>query len=293
MVTLRRTLLFLPGNNERFLTKALETAADGVILDLEDAVTPQEKPSAREVVGEALGTVDFRGKERVVRVNGITTEWGEEDLRAMVEAGAEVIMPPKADSAEIIQRVDRVIAEAERAHGVPEGRTRLLPLIETAEGFINVESTAKASPRIVALAFGGGDYLHSTKGSSTKDEWTYIYPRTKMLLAARAAGVMALGPAFLYVHPLEDVVASARRDRVMGFDGKTAIHPSHIDPVNEVFTPTQEEIAYARRVIEAYEAAERDGRGAIKLEGKLIEHLHATEARWLLEAAKAAGVLRE
>ena len=289
MITLRRCMLFLPGNNERFLARALESEADGIVLDLEDAVTPDQKPSTREMVKHFLRTIDFRGKERAVRVNGVTTVWGEEDLKATVEAGVELVLVPKADSEVIVQTADRMVTEAEQRLGIPEGQTKFMPLIETAIGIINVDRTAFSSPRIVALAFGSGDYALSTRVRVGADELEHLYPESRVVLAARAAGKMPIGPACIQnIRDLEAVARSARRGRALGYDGKLAIHPSHVKPTNEAFTPTQEEIAYARKLIDAFEAA---GRGAISVDGKLIEHLHVSEARWMLEVARAAGIL--
>ena len=287
-------MLFLPGNNERYLSKALETEADGIILDLEDAVTPDQKPSARDMVKQFLQSVDFRGKERAVRVNGVTTTWGEEDLNAAVEAGAQLVLVPKADSEAIVQTADRMVTEAEQRLGIPQGSTRFMLLIETALGIINVEKTAFSSPRIVALSFSSGDYALSTRVRVGPDELEHLYPETKVMLAARAAGKMPMAPPYIQdVKDLEAVARSARRERNLGYEGKLAIHPSQVKPVNDAFTPAPEEIAYARKVIAAFEAAEKEGRGAIIVEGKLIEHLHVTEARRVLEIAQRAGVLSE
>ena len=294
MITLRRCMLFLPGNNERYLARALESEADGIVLDLEDSVTPDQKPSARDMVKHFLQTVDFRGKERAVRVNGVTTIWCEEDLDAVVEAGAQLVLVPKADSEAIVQTADRMVTEAEQRLGLPQGKTKFMPLIETALGIINVERTAFSSPRIAALSFGSGDYALSTRVRVGADELEHLYPETKVMLAARAAGKMPIAPPYIQdIRDLEAVARSARRERDMGYEGKLAIHPSQIKPVNDAFTPTQEEITYARKVIEAFEAAEKEGRGAITVDGKLIEHLHVTEARRLLEIARRAGALND
>jgi citrate lyase subunit beta/citryl-CoA lyase len=290
MVTLRRSILFLPGNNERFLVRAIESAADALILDIEDAVMPDQKPEAREMVKRALQTEDFRGKERVVRVNGITTQWGADDMAAAVEGGADLILVPKADSEEVIKTADRIITEAEKRFGMPEGSTKIMALIETALGMINVERTVFASPRIDALAFGGGDYGLSTRVRVTPDEIAYIYPESKIMLAARAAGVMAIGTPYAQnIRDLDAVARQAKRQRDLGLDGKTVIHPTHVDIANAAFTPSAEEIAFAQKVITAYEASDR---GAISVDGKLIEHLHVSEARWALDVARQAGMIQ-
>lgn len=289
MATLRRSMLFLPGNNERFLAHAINTQADALILDIEDAVMPEHKPQARDMVKNALKSADFHGKERVVRVNGVFTQWGEEDLSAAVQGGADLILIPKSDNEEVVKIADGIVTKVEKLHGVPEGRTKFMALIETAAGLINVEQTALASPRIDALAFGGGDYGLSTRIRVTPDEISYLYPETKIMLAARMAGVMAIGTPYAQnVRDLEGVARQARRQRDLGLDGKTIIHPTHVPIANEAFTPNPEEIAFAQKIIEAYEASDR---GAITVEGKLIEHLHVAEARWAIEIARQAGAI--
>ena len=289
MRQLRRSMLFLPGNNARFLSRALESEADSIILDIEDAVAPQEKVNARNVVKETLSAVDFRGKERAVRINGLTTPWGRDDLVAVVEGGVDLVVVPKADSDEIVRVADVIITEVERRLGRPDGTARIMPLVETALGIVNVDRTVFGSARIDAVAFGGGDYVHSTRGRYTADESEYLYPRSRVLVAARAAGKMPVGTVFQRVPDIEGLYAAAHRERDLGYEGKMVIHPSHIGPVHEVFTPSAEEIDYARRVVEAYEASEREGRGATTVDGKLIEHLHADDARYVLDIARQAG----
>lgn len=289
MSRLRRSMLFLPGNNERFLATALRTRADSLILDLEDAVLPEHKPEARAMVERALRSVDFGGKERVVRVNGITTQWGADDLRAAVAGRADLILLPKADSQQVIAEVDAIIGEAEQRTGAVPGSTRLMCLIETPMGLINVERTVFSSPRIEALGFGGGDYGLSTRVRATPDEIGYLYPESRIVLAARAAGKMAIGTPYARNIPdLEGVARQAKRQRDLGLDGKFIIHPTHVDLANAAFTPDAEEIAAARKIVAAYRAA---GRGAINVDGKLVEHLHVTEAKRALEIAHAAGVI--
>ena len=259
MPRLRRSMLFLPGNNSRFLARALESEADSIILDIEDAVAPQEKANARSAVKETLSTVNFKGKERAVRINGLTTQWGHDDLVAAVEGGVDLVVVPKADSDEIIRVADVIITEVERRLGRPEGFARIMPLVETALGITNVDRTVFGSPRIDAVAFGGGDYVHST--------------------------------VFQNVLDMGGLYSAARRERVLGYEGKMIIHPTHISLVNDVFTPSAEEIGYARRVVEAYEEAEREGRGATTIDGKLIEHFHADDARYVLDIARQTGSL--
>jgi citrate lyase subunit beta/citryl-CoA lyase len=202
-----------------------------------------------------------------------------------------MVMVPKPDTEDVVRAVDEVLSGCERKLGVAEGRTKLILLVETALGVINVERTAVASPRVVALSFGAGDYAHSTGGLETAEEWELLYPRNKVLLAARANGKMPIGAVYRDVRDLDGLVRSAQREKVLGFEGKMAIHPSHIAGINSVFTPSKEEIAAARRVVEGFEEAERVGKGAVVVDGKLVEHLHATEARMVLERARQARMV--
>ena len=290
MGKLRRSMLFLPGNNERFLIRAIESEADALILDLEDAVIPNQKSKAREMIRHALVAVNFRGKERVVRINGITTPWWEEDLAAAVEGGTEAILIPKADNDKIIRDVDNAVTEAECRLGVPNGQTKFMALIETPIGLINVERTVVASPRIDALVFGGGDYGLSTRVRVTPDELAYVYPETKIMLAARAADVMAIGTPYTHnVGDLTAVAAQAKRQRDLGLDGKAVIHPTHVTLANKAFTTSSDEIMFAQKIIASYEAS---GKGAISVDGKLIEHVHVKEAHRALVIARKAGLIQ-
>ncbi|MEK7214205.1 MAG: CoA ester lyase [Chloroflexota bacterium] len=286
---LRRTLLFLPGNNPRFLQRALESEADGLILDIEDAVAPEHKLQAREMVREALRTADFGRKERVVRVNNVTSPQGAGDIDAVVAGGADLILVPKADSPAVLQTAEHLVTAAERRHGAPEGRTQLGALIETAIGLINVDQTAFATPRLAVLCFGAGDFGLSTGIKPGPDEAEYLYPESRIMVAARAAGAMALGTPWVEnIADIEGARRSAQRERRLGLVGKCLIHPTHVQVVNEAFTPSGEEIAYAQKVVTAYESA---GRGAIQVDGKLIEHLHVAQMRQVLDIARLAGKL--
>jgi citrate lyase subunit beta / citryl-CoA lyase len=291
MVSLHRSWLFLPGNNARFLSKAVQSAADAVILDIEDAVIPDQKLATRDALTQVLKTVDFHGKVRTVRVNGIDTPWGKEDIEMMVRSRADLLMIPKADAEDVVVYVDRLVSAVEREEAIEQGTTKLILLIETPKGLINVERTAQASMRIVALCFGSGDYTYFTQGLSTPGEWEYAYPRARILNAARAAGQTPVGAAYRLITDPDGLRQSALRDKQLGYEGKTAIHPTQIQIINDVFTPTRDEINRARRVVDAYDAAERRGLGATTLEGTLVEYQHAAEARRVLDLAKKAGVV--
>ncbi|MDP7239795.1 MAG: CoA ester lyase [Dehalococcoidia bacterium] len=288
---LRRSLLFLPGDNPRFLTKALDGPADAVILDIEDAVAPHQKPAARLAVAEALRTADFGGKERLVRINALSTPYGREDVEAVVPARPHTLVVPKAEGIRGVQELDDLVTRVEKANGLPVGEVEFLLLIETPLGVINAESIALASHRVTGLSFGSGDYSLSTRCILTDEEWELLYPRTRTLLAARAAGVKAIDLVWPKVKDLEGLEKSARRARVLGYDGKALIHPDHIPVANRVFSPSPEDIGRARRIIAAVAQAEAEGKGAATLDGQLIETPHAVMAQGVLDIASRAGLL--
>lgn len=288
---LRRSMLFLPGDNPRFLAKALASPADALILDLEDAVAPHQKPAARLAVAQALRTQDFGAKEKAVRINSLSTPYGREDVETVVPARPHALVVPKVNGPQDVQEVDDLVAAVEKAHGLSQGEVKLMPIIESPLAVINVESIALASPRVAGLMFGIGDYTASTRGTPSGEEWEILYPRTKMLLACRAAGIDAIDCPYAKVKDLEGVERSARRARVLGYDGKAPIHPDHVPICNRVFSPTPEEIDYARRVIAAVAEAEAAGKGAATLDGQLIENVHAAIAQRTLNIARRAGLL--
>jgi citrate lyase subunit beta/citryl-CoA lyase len=284
-------MLFLPGDNPRFLAKALGGEADSLILDMEDAVAPHQKGAARLAVAQALSSADFGAKEKAVRINSLSTPYGREDVEIVVPARPHTLVVPKINGIHEVQEVDSLIAGVEQAHGLPVGEVKLMLLIETPLGVINAESIAMAGPRVTGLVFGSGDYTLSTRGTLSDEEWEVLYPRTKMLLAARAAGVDAVDCVWGKVRDLEGLERSARRGRVLGYEGKAVIHPEHVPVVNRVFSPTPEEIDYARRVIAAVAEAEAAGKGAATLDGQLIETPHASMAQRTLDTGRRAGLL--
>lgn len=288
---LRRSLLSLPGDNPRFVEKALASQADGLTLDLEDAVAPDQKPAARLSVAQTLRTADFGTKEKEVRINSLSTPFGREDVEVVVPARPHTLVVPKVSGIQDVQEVDDLVTGVEKAHGLPVGEVQLVPVIETPLGVINVESIAMASPRVTGIIFGSGDYTASTHATRSGEEWEFLYPRTKILLACRAAGIHAIDTPCGKVKDMEGLERSARRARVLGYDGKAIIHPDHIAIVNRVFSPTPEEIDYARRVIAAVAEAEAAGKGAATLDGQLIETVSAGFAQRTLDSARRTGLL--
>lgn len=287
---LRRSLLFVPGSTPERIAKAAATAADGVVLDLEDAVAPGQKVRAREWVVAALRRVDFEGRERVVRVNPLEGPWGAEDLAAVVPTAPDALMLPKVSAAADVERADAAVARLEGEAGLPPGGIRLHLLIETVAGVLAVEAIAAASPRAAALVFGAGDLVRETRGRLGRSRVSELYALSRLLFAARAAGLDALDTPFFDLEDAAGLEAHAGVAADLGYDGKLVLHPRQVDVVNRVFTPSPEAVAEARRVLEAYERAQAEGLGALQLEGRFVDAVHVAMARETLARARLAGV---
>jgi citrate lyase subunit beta/citryl-CoA lyase len=264
-------------------------AADGVILDLEDAVAPAQKAQAREWVVAALRRVDFGGRERIVRVNAPGTAEHAADLAAVVPLGPDALLLPKLSDAADVARLDAEVARLEAASGRPPGGIRFHLLVETAAAVVGVEALARAVPRAAALFYGAGDLARETRARLVPGRLTEVYAMSRILLVARATGLNAIdSPCFDLGQP-DRLESHTRIGADLGFDGKALIHPSQIEMANRCFSPSAEAVAEARRVLVAYEAAERGGRGALSLEGQFVDAVHVHMARETLERAQQAG----
>jgi (3S)-malyl-CoA thioesterase len=288
-ITIIRSLLYVPGISERMILKARDSAADGLILDLEDAVTADRKLEARATVVRLLGEIDFGDKEIFVRINALATEWGLEDARAVVAVGAPGLVIPKCESVEDVTTVAPVMQS--RYHLPIGGQTRkLLCLIETPRGVFASREIAESNELVAGLMFGAADLSRDLGAVLSEDETEVLFARSHVLLAARAAGVAAYDSPHFAIEDMEGLRRRCVAARNLGYDGKTVIHPSHIEIVNKVFAPTAEQIAEAERVIEAMETAQAEGRGVIRLDGKMIDQVHLAAARKVLEKARRSQV---
>lgn len=284
-----RSLLYVPGISERMILKARDSAADALILDLEDAIAPDQKLEARAAVVRMLGEIDFGGKEIFVRINALTTEWGLEDARAVAAVGAPGLVIPKCESVEDVTTVAPVMQS--KYHQPIGGQMRkLLCLIETPRGVFAGREIAESNELVAGLMFGAADLSRELGGVLSEDETEVLFARSQVLLAARVAGVAAYDSPHFAIDDLEGLRRRSRSARNLGYDGKTIIHPSHIEIVNEVFAPTAEQIAEAERVIEAMAAAQAEGLGVIRLDGKMIDQVHLVAARKVLEKARRTKV---
>ena len=269
---MRRSMLFLPGNAPNMIINGGTLRADSVILDLEDSVAPGEKDAARILVRNALRTVDF-GCETIVRINSLDSEFCEEDLKEIVPCAPGAIMPPKSSRREDILRLDDMIERIEEENYMEKGKIKLIPLIETALGVENAFAIASACARVTAVFLGGEEIL---------------YARERMVCAARAAGVEVYDTPFTDAFDDEGLIADAKLAKSLGFSGKAAVAPRHVYAINEIFSPTKEEIDYAKEVMGVIEEAHRLGKGAVSLHGKMIDPPIVERARLVLEAAESA-----
>ena len=291
-MSVRRSMLFLPGNTPNIIVNAEILGADAVILDLEDAVAPTEKDAARILVRNAIGRMGFGGCEVIVRINSTDTPFWQRDLDEIIPVRPALIMPPKTGCAEDVRRVDGYITALEEKLGMERNSVRLIPLIETALGVENAFEIASASPRVEAIFLGGEDLTADLRCKRTKEGREIFYARSRMVCAARAAGVEVYDTPFTDVNDDEGIYDDARCAKSLGFTGKSAISPRHVKAINEVFSPTAQEIDYAYEVMEAIREGKRQGKGAVALRGKMIDAPIVARAQQIIAAAEALGMGR-
>ena len=273
----RRSVLYMPGSNARALEKAKGLAADALILDLEDAVAATEKAAARDLVADAVREGGYGKREIAIRINGLDTDHGMEDLRAACEAGPDAILIPKAQSAGMIEEVDTLMAD----FGAPTS-TQIWAMMETPLGILHAEKVAMASTRLSVFIMGTNDLAEDLRARRTKDRIALIPHLTHCLLVARSYGMVAIDGVYNAFRDSEGFGERCVQSRNLGFDGKTLIHPSQIDVCNQSFAPDETTIEHAKAQIKAYEEAQANGEGIAVLDGRIVENLHAEAARTLL-----------
>ncbi len=289
---MRRSLLFLPGNNPNMLINGNCLGADSVIFDLEDAVSPDEKDAARILVRNTMRHMDFSGCEMIVRINSVDTPYWQKDLDTVLPERVSLILLPKVSRPEDVMTVDAYMQTVEKRCGKKEGSIGLMPLIETALGVENAYHIASCSARVHALFLGAEDLTADLQCKRTKEGREIEYARTRLVVAARAAGVEVYDTPFTDVNDDAGVLADAVLAKDLGFSGKAAISPRHVEVINEVFSPTIEEINYAYEVIDAICLAKSQGKGAISLRGKMIDAPIVARAERTIAAAVALGIDR-
>lgn len=289
MKKLRRSMLFIPGSSAAMLSTAFIYKPDSIMFDLEDAVALKEKDSARLLVFHALQHPMYNDIETVVRINPLNTPFGLKDLEAAVRAGVDVIRLPKTDSPEDIYQLEREIIRIEENCGRPVGSTKLMAAIESAVGVINAVAIAKSSKRLMGIALAAFDYvmdMQTERGDGTE----LFYARCAVLHAARGAGIDAFDVVYADVNDEAGFLKEVDLIRRMGFNGKSLINPRQIEILHNAYAPTQEEVDYAERVLEAAEEGERNGLGVISLNGKMIDAPIINHARVVIERKNASGI---
>ncbi|WP_311354351.1 citrate (pro-3S)-lyase subunit beta [Alloprevotella tannerae] len=290
MQRLRRTMMFVPGNNPGMMQDAFIYGPDSIMLDLEDSVTMAEKDAARLLVHNALKTIDYGNTEMVVRINPLNTAYGKKDVEAVVKAGVHVIRMPKTETAEEVREVEREIERVEKEIGCL-GRTKIMAAIESTLGIVNAYDIAVASERMMGIALGAEDYCANLKTQRSPEGTELLFARQQIVVAARAAGIDALDTVYSNLNDMETFRKEVELIKQLGFDGKSIINPRQIEIVNEVFAPTEKAIEKAKTIIAAIKEAEKRGSGVIAVNGKMVDRPVVIRAQRTIDLALASGII--
>ncbi|TXL70753.1 CoA ester lyase [Vineibacter terrae] len=282
----RRSVLYMPGANTRALEKARTLPADVLIFDLEDAVAPDAKETARANVVAAAASRAYGRREIVIRANGLNTAWGREDVLAIAGSGADAVLVPKLESAADVTAVVELLDEA----GAPPSMA-IWGMMETPRGILHAEEIAAASPRLACFVMGTNDLVKDLRARHTPMRLPMMVALGVAMLAARAHGLAILDGVYNDIQDAEGFRASCVQGLEMGFDGKTLIHPSQVEPCNEVFAPTAADLVQAEKIVAAFDAARAAGKGVVTVDGRMIENLHVEQAQRQLALAKAIADL--
>ncbi|MEG0132959.1 MAG: aldolase/citrate lyase family protein [Clostridium sp.] len=287
---LRRTMLFMPGNNPGMLQDASILGADSVILDLEDAVSLTEKDSARILVREAIKNVDYSRVEVVVRINPLTTEFSREDIDVIGRVKPDALMVPKATEEELIE-ISSMLDGIESEEGFEGKSIKLVPIVESAYGVENVYSIIKSSDRVVAVLLGAEDLTSDLGIKRTKEGNEIFYARNRVAVACKAMRVDSIDTPFTDTNDFDGLKKDILLAKSLGMTGKASINPRQIDTIHAVYAPTKEEIVYAERVLDAMEEAEREGKGVFSLDGKMIDAPVINRAKTTVDLSKKLGLI--
>ena len=287
---MRRSMLFFPGNSANMLLNADFLGADSMILDLEDAVAPTEKDSARILVRNAIRDLGFT-HEVIVRINPIDSPYWQKDLAYIVPVKPDMIMPTKVSGAEDVKIISAAIAAEEEKAGIEKGTVKLIPLIETALGVEKAFEIASSDPRVTAIFLGAEDLTADLQCKRTKEGKEIFYARSRMVMAARAAGIDVYDTPWTDVEDYDGLIEDAAFAKSLGFSGKSSISPRHVRFINEIFSPTDEEIQYAKDVFATIEKAKAEGKAVVSLRGKMIDAPIVSRAEQVLKAAEEMGKL--
>jgi citrate lyase subunit beta/citryl-CoA lyase len=284
-----RTLLFVPGSRQRMLERSPRAGADAIVIDLEDAVPRSEKREARVLFRAALPKLAASGRPIFVRINNVHTEMARDDVMGVVRPGLAGVVHPKTEAPQDLRDLDVLLREAEMKHKVRPGDIQSIPLIESPIAVLRCEQIATASDRVVALSLGGEDYTAALGAPRDAGGVSLAYARQVLATVAAAYGMLAIDTPYTDIKDERGLVVEAKLARAMGFGGKYLIHPDQAAPVNAVFSPSKDEIAYARRVVAAAAQAAKQRRGSVALDGRMIDAPIVARAQQVLALADGIG----
>ncbi len=285
----RRALLYMPGDDRRKIEKSTTLGVDCICMDMEDGVAVTRKVEARAVIAQAMKDLDFGDSERCIRINSIGSGLESYDLAAALATEPDTIVVPKIESADQVKWVSDHIETYELSSNKRIGSLRLLVGVETAKGILNLRKIAEADRRLEAIIFGAEDYAASIGARRTKEATEVLYARQAVITACAANDLQAIDMVFIDFHDEDGLRVEAEQGAGFGFSGKQIIHPNQVKAVQAAFTPSDDELDYARRIVETFETSQREGRGAYALDGKMIDMPLLKNARKVLDRAKAAG----
>ena len=285
----RRALLYMPGDDRHKIEKATTLGVDCICMDMEDGVAIAHKKEARTVIAESMKELDFGRSERCIRINSVGSGFEKFDLAAALATNPDSIVVPKVETSAQVRAISDYIEMYELSARMAVRKIRMLVGVETARGILNIKEIAEADRRLEAIIFGAEDYAASIGATRTKEATEVLYARSAVVTACAANDLQAIDMVYIDFRDTEGLRAEAAQGAVIGFSGKQIIHPSQVVPVQEAFTPSEEAIAYAQRVVEAFTASQKEGRGAFALDGKMIDMPLLKNAQKVLERARASG----
>ena len=286
----RRALLYMPGDDWKKITKSLTLGVDCICMDMEDGVAVNRKAGARATIAKALQELDFGKSEKLARINSVGSGWEKDDIAAVLPVRPDGIVIPKIESLDQIKWGSEIIEAAELRYGWPINSVRMLVGVETAKGILNLREIA-SHPRLDGIIFGGEDFAASVGATRSRDATELLYARQAVVVACAAFSLQAIDIVTIDFKDMEALRAESEFGARLGFSGKQIIHPAQVEPIQTAFTPSDEAIAYAKRIVESFEASQKEGRGAFALDGKMIDMPLLKNARKVLERARAAGRL--
>ena len=282
----RRALLYVPGDNWKMITKSVTLGVDSICMDMEDGTAVSRKAEARATIAKALQELDFGVSEKLARINSVDSGWEKDDIDAVLPYHPDGIVIPKVESFEHVEWASQIIEAAELKYGWPINSIRILIGVETAKGIMNLEEIT-SHPRLDAIIFGGEDFAASIGATRTKEAIELLYARQAVVVACAANDLQAIDIVTIDYKDIEALRIESEFGARLGFSGKQIIHPAQVEPVQTAFTPNDETIAYAKRIVETFEASQKEGKGAYSLDGKMIDMPLLKNARKVLERAKA------